>query len=276
MHSVWRPGTVLTGNYWDGYLTLPFTRPRRAAREGGDARRRGRDGRARVREVLPRHDHRRGRDRRRAVRHRAALVRARRPPAAARARRRRAAVPAQDRRALRLHLPRHLPPALHPVLPRDEGVLRAGARPADAGRRGDHQRRAPRGLGAAGAGADGHDGIRVPAHRARRRARHQHAADGQHGRAVARAPARRGAAPDPDLRPVALADARGSRDRWRAGRSTPTTRRRSSGSSTSRCSTTPGAGGERSRTPRRWGRATRPRSRACGTPASCTTTARRW
>src|SRR5829696_6850484 len=25
VHSVWRPGTVLTGNYWDGYLTLPFS-----------------------------------------------------------------------------------------------------------------------------------------------------------------------------------------------------------------------------------------------------------
>jgi spermidine synthase len=25
VHSVWRAGTVLTGNYWDGYLTLPFS-----------------------------------------------------------------------------------------------------------------------------------------------------------------------------------------------------------------------------------------------------------
>jgi spermidine synthase len=25
VHSVWRAGTVLTGNYWDGHLTLPFT-----------------------------------------------------------------------------------------------------------------------------------------------------------------------------------------------------------------------------------------------------------
>jgi predicted O-methyltransferase YrrM len=25
IHSVWRPDTVLTGNYWDGYLTLPFS-----------------------------------------------------------------------------------------------------------------------------------------------------------------------------------------------------------------------------------------------------------
>ena len=25
IHSLWRPGTVLTGGYWDGYLTLPFS-----------------------------------------------------------------------------------------------------------------------------------------------------------------------------------------------------------------------------------------------------------
>ena len=67
-------------------------------------------------------------------------------PAAAAPRRRRAPVPAQDGRALRLHLPRHLPPALHPVLPRHQGVLRAGARPARARRRGDHQRRPSGGL----------------------------------------------------------------------------------------------------------------------------------
>src|SRR5205085_10589281 len=24
IHSLWRPGTVLTGNYWDGFLVLPF------------------------------------------------------------------------------------------------------------------------------------------------------------------------------------------------------------------------------------------------------------
>src|SRR4029079_761893 len=25
IHSIWRRDTVLTGNYWDGHLTLPFT-----------------------------------------------------------------------------------------------------------------------------------------------------------------------------------------------------------------------------------------------------------
>ena len=32
IHSLWRRDTVLTGNYWDGLLTLPFTRPRRRRR----------------------------------------------------------------------------------------------------------------------------------------------------------------------------------------------------------------------------------------------------
>ena len=36
VHSLWRPGTVLTGGYWDGFLVLPFatgagSRPERIA-----------------------------------------------------------------------------------------------------------------------------------------------------------------------------------------------------------------------------------------------------
>jgi spermidine synthase len=34
VHSLWRPGTVLTGNYWDGFLVLPF-----ASGSGGPPRR---------------------------------------------------------------------------------------------------------------------------------------------------------------------------------------------------------------------------------------------
>ena len=49
---------------------------------------------------------------------------------------------------------RRLPPALHPVLPDDEGVLRAGARPAHAGRRGDGERGPSRGRGRPREGAD--------------------------------------------------------------------------------------------------------------------------
>ena len=96
IHSVWRRDTVLTGNYWDGYLTLPFSvrdePPAKVAMLGVAG---GTVARAYAK-YFPGHDHRRGRDRRRAVRHRAALVRPRGPAAAARARRRRAPVPAQD------------------------------------------------------------------------------------------------------------------------------------------------------------------------------------
>ena len=49
------------------------------------------------------------------------------------------------RRRLRRDRRRRLPPALHPVLPGDEGVLRAGPRPARPGRRRDRQRRPSRG-----------------------------------------------------------------------------------------------------------------------------------
>ena len=61
------------------------------------------------------------------------LLRPARAPAAARAHRGRAAVPAPaPTDALRRDLRRRLPPALHPVLPDDAGVLRARARPARA------------------------------------------------------------------------------------------------------------------------------------------------
>ena len=42
IHSLWRPGTVLTGGYWDAFLVLPFDgrRPAAAAdRRAGDRRR---------------------------------------------------------------------------------------------------------------------------------------------------------------------------------------------------------------------------------------------
>ena len=49
IHSLWRPGTVLTGGYWDGFLVLPFATgsgepPARIAVLGT----RGRDGPARA------------------------------------------------------------------------------------------------------------------------------------------------------------------------------------------------------------------------------------
>ena len=71
------------------------------------------------------------------------------------------------RRALRRDLPRHLPPALHPVLPVDAGVLRARPRPARARRVDRHQRRPSGGLRRAREGAVGDDGHRLRATSAR-------------------------------------------------------------------------------------------------------------
>ena len=256
IHSIWRRDTVLTGNYWDGHLTLPFTLrdtpPRKVAMLGVAG---GTVARAYAKyfpdtvidaveidgelfEI--------GR----------AVLRPRSAPAAAAAHRRRAPVPAQDGRALRLHLPRHLPPALHPVLPRHEGVLRARARPARARRRGDHQRRPSGGQRAARARADRDDGRGVPERDPRPGDGHEHAADRQHGAAVGRAAARRGARDAARAAPRWRGRTRaGSPRACRAATSTPTTARRSSGSSTSRCSTTPrGPGGDRR--PARSGRTT--------------------
>ncbi len=76
IHSLWRPGTVLTGGYWDGFLVLPFAtgsgRPPGADRR---ARHRRRDRPAGVRALLPRHARRRRRHRPGAVRDRATLLR---------------------------------------------------------------------------------------------------------------------------------------------------------------------------------------------------------
>ena len=66
--------------------------------------------------------------------------------AAAHVHRRRAAVPAPHEAALRRDLRRCLPPAVHPVLPRDAGVLRARPRPPAPGRRRRRQRRPSGGL----------------------------------------------------------------------------------------------------------------------------------
>ena len=143
VHSLYRPGSYLTGDYWDEFLVLPFAaqpRPPRAVAILGNAA--GTTARAlghyfphtRVDAVeidpeltkLGRRwfDLRNPRMR---VHHEDA-----RP------------VPAPHGRALRRDHGRRLPPALHPVLPRDAGVLRAGARPLAPGRRGDRERRAIR------------------------------------------------------------------------------------------------------------------------------------
>ena len=133
IHSIRRPGTFLTGDYWDEMLVLPFAatprRPPRSIAILGNAA--GTTARA-YGHYFPR-THvdaveidgeltdigRRFFDLRRT--------------AAAHPRRRRAAVPAPHRRALRRDRRRRLPPAVHPVLPRHARVLRARARPAAPG-----------------------------------------------------------------------------------------------------------------------------------------------
>ena len=158
IHSLYRPETVLTDGYWDGFLVAPFAvrrePPRRVAMLGFAG---GTVARAYAR-YFPRRAHRRRGDRQRAVRHRPPLLRPAPAAAAARVRRGRAAVPAPHRRPLRRHLPRHLPPALHPVLPLDARVLRARARPPRPRRLGRGQPRPPGGLGRAREGAVGDDG----------------------------------------------------------------------------------------------------------------------
>ena len=54
VHSLYRPGSYLTGDVWDEYLVLPFAALRAAAAAGGDPRQRGRHDRAGARPLLPR------------------------------------------------------------------------------------------------------------------------------------------------------------------------------------------------------------------------------
>ena len=96
VHSLYRPGSYLTGDYWDEFLVLPFVSRARAAAVGRDPRQRGRHDGARARPLLPGHDGRRGRDRLRADAARAQVVRPAQP-AHARAPRGRAPVPAPHR-----------------------------------------------------------------------------------------------------------------------------------------------------------------------------------
>ena len=168
IHSLWRPGTVLTGGYWDGFLVLPFATgtgkpPERIAAlgtAGGTVPRAYAhyfpDTRIDAVDIDPELF---------AIGRRYFGLEA--AAAAARDRRGRAAVPAPDRGALRLDLRRRLPPAVHPVLPDHPRVLRAGARPAEARRLGDHQHRPPGGIAGARAGAERDHGRGVRARRPR-------------------------------------------------------------------------------------------------------------
>ena len=145
-HSRYEPGTVLTGDYWDGFLTMPFAAldgpPRRMAilgNAGGTTARAyarlfpgtwidGVEIDAELSEIGRRYFHMR--NPRLRLHHEDARPYLR-----------------QTDDALRRDRARHLPPALHPVLPQHGGVLRAGPRPAGARRGGGGERGPPGGPG---------------------------------------------------------------------------------------------------------------------------------
>ncbi len=54
IHSLYKPGSYLTGRYWDGLIVMPFAALGHAARAGRDPRQRGRDRGPDVRPLLPR------------------------------------------------------------------------------------------------------------------------------------------------------------------------------------------------------------------------------
>ena len=190
-----------------------------------DPRERGRDHRPRLRALLPAHAGRRGRDRPRADQRRAAAVRPGRTEPA-HAHRRRATVPAQLGPSLGRDPRRRLPPALHPVLSRHEGVLPARRGPPEPGRHRDRERRAPGAERRAREGPHRDDGRGVPVGSARPERARQH--DARRPRlGPARGDGRRAAR--------AAAARRGGDCAARSGRacaaapSTPTTARLSSG-----------------------------------------------
>ena len=229
-HSLYRPGSFLTGDVWDGYLVPPFTAldraPERIAILGNAA---GTTARAYGHyfpetevdgvEIDPELE-------------RVGLeyfdMGSNREPVGPQ--RGRPAVAASLRGRLRRDHGRRLPPALHPVLSRNERVLRARSRPARPGRRGGRQRRPSGGQRRPREGALGDDGGGVPERPTRPDRAHQHAPDRHRRPGLRREPDAGGA------RVPARAACRGARSRRRgsaprcpAAPSTPTTRRRSSG-----------------------------------------------
>ena len=234
VHSVYRPGEWLTGDYWDEMLVLPFAaaRARRRARSRSSAtppaRRRAPTATTSRRRASTRVEIDARADRRRApaLRPARAATCTCTPPTRGRS----CAAPTRrydvDRR-------RRLPPALHPVLPGDARVLREVARPPRRRAAWCSSTSATReGSDAPREGADRDDGPRRSRRVAARPGRgHQHAARWAPTRrprrarcdAAARALPRR-PAPRSPRRPR-----RGWRRRCAAARSTPTTARRSSG-----------------------------------------------
>ena len=145
VHSLYRPGSFLTGGYWDDPLVLPQAAgagaPRRIAILGDAA---GTIARA--------YGHYFPDTRVDAVELDGELTRIGREylpprrPAAAHLHRRRAPLAREQPRALRRDRAGRLPTAVHPVLPRHPRVLRARPPSPDPPRDADRQRRAPAGI----------------------------------------------------------------------------------------------------------------------------------
>ena len=229
IHSLWRADTVLTGGYWDGFLTMPFATgsgrpPARIAALGTAA---GTVPRAYSKyypetvidavDIDPELFK---------IGHRYFGLQAR-PQLREHTQDARPFL-RQTERALRRDLRRRLPPALHPLLPDDEGVLRARAGSAEPRRVGDRQHRPPERLARARTGDERDDGGGLQARRARpdplaelARDGVRHAAERVRDRDRARCPrtCRRSRRTTPGA----------WNPRCAAGASSPTTARRSSG-----------------------------------------------
>ncbi len=181
IHSLYRPGSYLTGGYWDDFLVLPFARrssPVRRIAILGDA----------AGTVARAYGHYFPRTRVDAVEIDGELTSIGKRYFGLRG-------PdlhlyTADARpwleiepgALRRDLPRRLPPALHPVLPPHARVLLADPLAPEPRGDGDHQRRAHPGIRRAREGGLGHAARGVPRRRARRGQRHELAGGGERRR----------------------------------------------------------------------------------------------
>ena len=185
VHSLYRPGSYLTGDYWDEFLVLPFAARPGRRRGGRDPRQRRRHRRARSATSSPPRGRRR-RDRPRADASWAAAsstCATRGCGSTTRTRGRSCAAPTRDYDAIMVDVYRQ------PYIPfylGDARVLRAGARAAEPGRGGDRERRPSGGPGRPREGAVGHDGARCSRPCCGSERGHEHA-----GRSAPTAPLRR-------------------------------------------------------------------------------------
>ena len=211
VHSLYKPGTYLTGRYWDGLIVLPFAAldhpPARVAILGNAA-----GTAARM------YGHYFPKARVDGVEIDGELTdigrRVLRPdgPRSAHLHRRCQALAAAVGRRLRRDRRRRVSPALHPLLPGHQGVLRVGSRPPCTRRRRRRQHRPSRRQRRSREGGRGDDGVGVPDRDPRSARDGQHAAARQHRAGVVGAAAGVGrAAPRRSQEPGGRRIGRGSR-----------------------------------------------------------------